>query len=122
MSKQQVVLTPTKDDYLAAARILAGCRNERLPYVIPLLQKAGIDINILPSYAANNGKDPATAVLLDRAVKEYGVSLRKLEKLTGIDDTQLYRMRKGTSRYNAERAALIRDTLRLLIPDSDLFD
>ena len=64
----------------------------------------------------------ATAVLLDRAVKEYGVSLRKLEKLTGIDDTQLYRMRKGTSRYNAERAALIRDTLRLLIPDSDLFD
>lgn len=32
----------TTDDYLNAARILAGCRDERLPLVMPLLRQAGI--------------------------------------------------------------------------------
>ena len=35
----------TTDDYLAAARVLASCRNERLPYVLPLLKQAGIDLS-----------------------------------------------------------------------------
>lgn len=39
---EQRVLTP--DDYIAAARVLSSCRNERLPYVLSLLKKAGLDI------------------------------------------------------------------------------
>lgn len=34
----------TADDYLNAARILAGCRDERLPLVMPLIRQAGIDL------------------------------------------------------------------------------
>ena len=110
----------TRDDYLTAARILSGTRNERLPYVIPLIRKAGIEIELALDAARKTMKDPETAALLDRAVRDYGVSIRVLEKLTGIDSVQLYRMRNGTSRYNAERAALIRDTLRQLVPEMDL--
>ena len=34
----------TTDDYLKAAQIVAGCKNERLPYVIDFLNKAGFDV------------------------------------------------------------------------------
>ena len=39
----QRVLTP--DDYLSAARTIATCRNERLPYVLNLIEKSGIDLS-----------------------------------------------------------------------------
>lgn len=114
------VLTP--DDYLTAARILSGCRNERLPYVLPLLRKAGIDIELAtPAQVARAaGKDPATARLLNIAFHDYGVSARELERLTGIHTAQLYRMRNGTSRYNEARAAIIRDVLHALAPELDI--
>ncbi len=114
------VLTP--DDYLTAARILSGCRNERLPYVLPLLKKAGIDIELAtPAQVARaSGKDPETARLLTVAFNDYGVSARELERLTGIHTAQLYRMRNGTSRYNEARAAIIRDVLHALAPELDI--
>lgn len=34
----------TKDDYIKAASIISGCRNERLPYVMAFLEQAGLDI------------------------------------------------------------------------------
>lgn len=40
------VLTP--DDYLNAARILSTCKSERLPYVLPMLERAGIDFTDIP--------------------------------------------------------------------------
>lgn len=115
------VITP--DDYLTAARIIAGCRNDRLPYVIPLIKKAGIDIDIavqtaLP--ASRMQKDPQTAKLLTTALNDHHVSIRALERLTGLKNTQLYRMRDGTSKYHAERAALIRDVIHALLPDLDI--
>ncbi len=33
----------TKDDYIRAASIIAGCRNERLPYVMSFLEEAGFE-------------------------------------------------------------------------------
>lgn len=113
------VLTP--DDYLTAARILSGCRNERLPYVIPLIQKAGIEVAIdAKAVLPHVGKDPQTAKLLDTAITDYGLSIRQVEKLTGIHSAQLYRMRRGTTRYNAARAAIIRDVVHALIPELDI--
>ncbi len=41
----QRALTP--DDYFTAARILSTCRNERLPYVLALLEKGGIELDDL---------------------------------------------------------------------------
>ena len=40
------MLTP--DDYINAARILSTCKSERLPYVIPMLERAGIDLTDIP--------------------------------------------------------------------------
>ena len=114
------VLTP--DDYLTAARILSGCRNERLPYVLPLIKKAGIDIELAtPAQVARSaGKDPETARLLTVALNDYGVSIRELERLTGIHNAQLYRMRNGTARYNEARAAIIRDVIHAICPELDI--
>lgn len=113
------VLTP--DDYLTAARILSGCRNERMPYVVPLLKKAGIDIRIdAEPITARRGHDPQLAALIDKAVKKRIVTMKKLEELTGISKTQLYRMRYGKSLYNPQRAALLRDIIQDLLPDVDL--
>lgn len=107
----------TADDYLTAARILSGCRNERLPYVLPLIRKAGIDIDISRAELhRGSAKDPETAKLLKEALNN-GVSIRELERLTGIHTTQLYRMRDGTTKYNAARAAVIREVLQALAPE-----
>lgn len=114
------VITP--DDYLTAARILSGCRNERLPYVLPLIKKAGIDIELAApaQVARTTGKDPETARLLTVALNDYGVSIRELERLTGIHNAQLYRMRNGTARYNEARRMVIRDVLHALLPELDI--
>lgn len=113
----------TTDDYLTAARILSGCRNERMPYVLSLLKKAGIEVDV-PTSGALSGqyrvKDPQTAKLLDVALGDYGISIRELERRTGLHNAQIYRMRRGTALYNPERAAAIRDTIHALLPDLDI--
>lgn len=113
---------PSPDYYLTAARILSSCRNERLPYVLPLIRKAGIDIELVTSFpeTRTNDKDPNTARLLNDALNDYHVSIRALERLTGIDNVQLYRMKNGTSRYNAARAAIIREVIHALVPELDM--
>ena len=112
----------TRDDYLTAARILSSCRNERLPYVLPLIRKAGIEIEITrgAELHGTNGKDPQTAKLLTAAFNNYDVSIRELARLTGISTTQLYRMRNGTSGYNAARAEIIRDVIHAICPELDI--
>ena len=42
----------TKDDYLRAAHIVAGCRNERLPYVLNFLENAGFSVPVINSTQA----------------------------------------------------------------------
>ena len=111
----------TTDDYLTAARILSGCRNERMPYVLSLLKKAGIEIDVpAPAVLTGRVKDPQTARLLDVAIADYGVSVRELERRTGLHTAQIYRMRRGTALHNPERAAAIRDTIHALLPDLDI--
>lgn len=38
----------TTDDYMAAARIVANCRNERLPVVLHLLEQGGMNVGQIP--------------------------------------------------------------------------
>lgn len=114
------ILTP--DDYLTAARILSGCRNERLPYVVGLIKKAGIEISLETRLVSprSTERDLSTAKLLNRAFDEYGLSIRALERATGIYSTQFYRIRQGKSFPTPERAALIRDAIARLVPEMDL--
>ena len=60
----------TKDDYIRAAGIVGSCRNERLPYVLSILAKAGLDIEQTPAIV--NIADGECARLINKAVNDYG--------------------------------------------------
>lgn len=117
----QRLLTP--DDYLKAASIVAACKTERLPYVLLLIGKAGIDTSLLPEKAQRQPKpkiverDTTTAKLINRVCSEYGVSLRAIERASGVWGTQLTRIRRGESFPAPERAAIIRDAIHRLVPE-----
>lgn len=111
---QQRPLTP--DDYLRAAAIIATCKNERLPYALKLLERAGISIQ--PQIEAQtNKRDTTTANLINIACSEYGISLRAIERASGVYATQLQRIRRGESFPKAERAAIIREAIYRIVPD-----
>ena len=55
------LLTP--DDYINAARILSTCKSERLPYVIPMLERAGIDLTDIPVPRTHRLRDDAPELL-----------------------------------------------------------
>lgn len=105
----------TVDDHLRAAAIIATCKSERLPYVIQLLVQVGIHIPLLT--AKTQARDTTTARLINIACSEYGVTLRGLERATGVYATQLSRIRRGKSFPSPERAAIIRDALKRIVPE-----
>lgn len=115
----------TTDDYLTAARILAGCRNERMPYVVKLLRQAGIDIELQPRDAkpdpqAPRQRDPQTAKLLTVAIEQYHISRNSIARHTGIWEAQLKRMQQGTAWYVPERAKAVRDAIHEMLPHLDI--
>lgn len=120
---EQRVLTP--DDYLTAARIISGCRNERMPYVVKLLKQAGIDVDMQPKDARPamqdaRRQDLQTAKLLTVAIKQYGVSYNAIARRTGLWSNQIARMQKGTAWYVPERAKAVRDAVHDLLPQLDI--
>ena len=115
----------TTDDYLTAARILAGCRNERMPYVVKLLRQAGIDVELQPRDAKPNPqeprqRDPQTAKLLTVAIEQYHISRNSIARHTGIWEAQLKRMQQGTAWYVPERAKAVRDAVHEMLPHLDI--
>lgn len=84
----------TRDDYLAAARILAGCRNERLPLVVTMLDRAGLDMSSLSS-AKTEKEDP------DPKINEY-----EQEKLRAV-------LSQYKESYVAEKMGLSRTLIGL---------
>lgn len=105
----------TPDDYLRAASILATCKSDRLKYVMPLIRKAGIEVAAYEG-GRNKPRDVTTANLINRACNDYGLSLRGIERASGISATQLSRIRRGESFPSVERAAIIRDAIERLEP------
>jgi len=108
----------TRDDYIRAASIVASCRNERFPVVIKLLQRSGLDMPHLAELQEEMGKDSdrdlvgQAASRINEAVNEYGLSLRRIEKLTGISGTELGRIRTGQSRPKKARMHIICDAIQ----------
>ena len=55
----------TTDDYMAAARIVANCRNERLPVVLHLLEQGGMNVGQLQTAAVQPDTERAYRCVLD---------------------------------------------------------
>lgn len=108
----------TVDDYIRAASIIAGCRNERMPIVVALLEKSGIEI---PTVEDIEGKTKVlseyeetgeTAALINQAINEYGIRLSHIAKLCGLHGTQLTRIRTGQQKPRKDRAKIIQGVIQ----------
>lgn len=85
----------TNDDYLRAASIVASCKNERLPYVLAYLSKAGLS-TVCPVRTQEEQRD------------RYGISDTTIGKATGLNRAQI-RMYRTDERFpKAGRAEYIK--------------
>lgn len=109
---QPIERITTKDDYLRAASIVGSCRNERLPYVLSILAKVGLDI-VQPGDIESG----ECTRLINTAINEYGLSMTAIGKLTGLHTTQIQRIRTGASKPSAERSQLICTAIRSALPE-----
>ena len=82
-----------------------------MPYVIDLLKQSGIEITF--HVKANPGRDVDgdAARMINRAINEYGMKIRQIARITGLQPTQITRIRSGESMPQAARAKIICDTL-----------
>lgn len=81
----------TNDDYLRAASIVASCKNERLPYVLAYLSKAGLS-TVCPVRTQEEQRD------------RYGISDTTIGKATGLNRAQIRMYRTGERFPKAGRA------------------
>ncbi len=96
----------TTDDYEDAARTIAKCHNSRLPIVIDLYRKAGLDIGKIPEIQEQkkikNLKDDKYFIEL---LNQYGI--KELVEKLGISRTSIYYYRIGKYKPNKKRKELI---------------
>lgn len=108
----------TVDDYIRAASIIAGCRNERMPTVIALLEKSGIRIPTLEEIEgkarviSEYDETGETASMINLAINEYGINQARIAKLCGLQATQIMRIRTGQQKPKKDRARVIKDAIR----------
>lgn len=100
----------TKDDYVRAASIVSGCRNERLPYVLHFLEKAGFSVPELREAAPQEAK--LDLALIDALMREKRISLSGLSEMTNICKSALSYYRRGIHQPTPERYAIIIEALR----------
>ena len=110
--------TLTHDDYIRAASIVATCRNERLPYVLAYLKKAGIDA--LSGGMVNDTVKPErdkyeVMRLLIKAHGEYGISDAEISKQTGLSRKQISMYRTGERFPRVGRAEFIKAVIEPMV-------
>lgn len=108
----------THDDYIRAASIVATCRNERLPYVLAYLKKAGIDA--LSGGMVNDTVKPErdkyeVMRLLIKAHGEYGISDAEISKQTGLSRKQISMYRTGERFPRVGRAEFIKAVIEPMV-------
>ena len=96
----------TTDDYLKAAALVATCKSDRLPYVLGFLEQGGFSIPQLKSRQPTGNECLSLSQILRKA-QGCGVTLKELEKLTGIQDAQLCRYKAGQKPHDAARVEYI---------------
>lgn len=95
----------TTDDYLKAAAIVSGCRNERMPYVLGFLEQAGFSIPKIQNQREELSDE--LMIVLNEAVTKHGFTARQLGALTGIDFGTISQYRRGRHRPSSERSRYI---------------
>lgn len=105
----------TTDDYLKAAAIVAGCRNERMPYVLGFLRQAGFSVPEVQDRRRELGGE--LMQVLNEATNVHGFSTRQLGALTGIDFGTISAYRRGRHRPNETRAEYIIQVVRRAMED-----
>lgn len=95
----------TTDDYLKAAAIVSGCRNERMPYVLGFLEQVGFSIPKIQNQREELSDE--LMIVLNEAVTKHGFTARQLGALTGIDFGTISQYRRGRHRPSAERSRYI---------------
>ena len=87
--------TLTPDDYLSAARLIAGCKQDRLPVIISLLQKGGWDLGEGMALITSGKSTADIGVILKRFTDEQHGKLESISELTGISPAVLRGYRVG---------------------------
>lgn len=119
----------TRDDYLRAASIVGSCRNERLPIVLKLLENGGLKVPKIqelindPEVPTVDGmtRDTTgeTARFIELAVRDYGMSMTGIARITGLQTVQIARIRRGESKPTNARAKHICDAIKSEIATRD---
>lgn len=109
-------MTSTQSDYVRVAKIIAECPAKRLPYVIDILRKGGVDIDeSICELAGEEQKEKAISLrerrayapkewiptksecaLALRKAYEEGVSFTTLSRASGVNRGTLYSYMKAT--------------------------
>lgn len=87
------------DDYVDAGKTIAKCDNRRLPIVLDMFHKAGLNIQLIPSIEQEQqkSKDDDLVELLNR------YSLKELCEILNICKTSLYYYRAGIHKPHLKR-------------------
>ncbi len=108
------LLTP--DDYLTAARVIAGCRQDRLPIIMNLLRKGGWDLGEGMARITPGRSTADIGAILKKFSENHG-KLEDISKLTGISAAVLRSYRVGLRFPRAERYESIVHAIGMLMPD-----
>lgn len=98
----------TSDDYIDAARTIAKCHNSRLPIVLDLYRKAGLDVSKIEVQKITPNE--ADVIELVELLNQH--TLTELCKMLDICKTSLYYYRTGKYKPSKERMKKIIETLR----------
>lgn len=105
--KNDDTVTPMRllspDDYLAAARLIANCKSERLNLVLALLSKGGWDIPQIATHAAMRQDTSDIAEHIKATRKLANVSLQELSQASGISAEVLRSYQDGRRFPKPER-------------------
>lgn len=107
------------DDYLRAASIVASCKNERLPYVLAYLSKAGLS-TVCPVQTQEEQRDRYEIMrLLVKAYNDYGISDTTIGKATGLNRAQIRMYRTGERFPKAGRAEYIKAVVEPMLVEQE---
>lgn len=109
----------TTDDYIRAASIIAGCKNERLPYVLNLLTQGGFTVPTVEHIRTEASKDTSgeCARLINLAISDHGMGTREIGRITGLQATQITRIRTGASIPTVARSNIIISAIKNELPE-----
>lgn len=109
----------TNDDYLRAASIVASCKNERLPYVLAYLSKAGLS-TVCHVQTQEEQRDRYEIMrLLVKAYNDYGIRDTTIGKATGLNRAQIRMYRTGERFPKAGRAEYIKAVVEPMLVEQE---